>query len=385
MEPIVEPASDVVDVRWLVHSVWHHRRLTLLCALLGALVGLSISLISTKYFSQGLLLTPGVAVGDYKHYQAAIGNERLMRQFFDTRSSVDSEVRREMLRLLEVPGDLAEAIRPEFAYTDRDAKQYGVRFENPGDMVGINLRLPQVGSGASVLVLAEYVRDVVIKVESREKMLSECIDQTSLEMKLRNEQIDRAFQISQQQAMVETLESILKNVPGAAAADSRQVVALEGGAERYLSPIAQLVGAQVRIEQLHAEERASSRNRIAAGHKRKFYCTASQVLDEPISGRDFIGRLQSIQNQLFETVDMTAEINEQVSNSLTLFREQLDATYISQMRFVASPEGSIVRERKPGRLLGLIGGAMLGLLFGVVVSLWLTWWRHNREAVIADE
>lgn len=378
-------ADEVVDLRWVVHSIWHHRVSTLLCAVLGAVLGFSLSWLNTQYYSQGLLLTPSVTVADYKHYQAVFGNERRMRQFLELNPDTDPEVVRQMLRLVEVPDEMAEAIRPEFTYTDRDAKQYGVRFEEPGDLVGISLRLLQQGNGASVITLAEYVRDIVITVDAQATMLSACIDNSARAQALRNEQIDRDFRIAQQESKVAVLGSLIQRAPNAGAIDTRQIVSLRDGAELFLSPATQLVGAEMRIEELRAEGRRAAREAASVTHKKNFYCTANEMLSGAITGRAFIDGLKKVQADVFKDVDMSVDVNEQVSNELDLLREQMYADYVSEMRFVASPEGSIVRVRKPGRLLGLIGGGVLGLTLGVFLSLMMTWWRHNREAIVADE
>ncbi len=48
------------------------------------------------------------------------------------------------------------------------------------------------------------------------------------------------------------------------------------------------------------------------------------------------------------------------------------------MRFVASPEGSEIRERKPGLKLGLVLGGLLGGMLGVFVALVRGWWRGEQ-------
>jgi len=49
------------------------------------------------------------------------------------------------------------------------------------------------------------------------------------------------------------------------------------------------------------------------------------------------------------------------------------------MRFVAPPEGTEVRERKPGLAMGIALGGVLGGMLGVMIALVRAWWRGSRE------
>ena len=57
--------NDEIDLRQLFRTLWRQRYFILGFGLLGAVLGIALSLHSTKYVSEGVLRIPGVNVGNY--------------------------------------------------------------------------------------------------------------------------------------------------------------------------------------------------------------------------------------------------------------------------------------------------------------------------------
>lgn len=121
--------------------------------------------------------------------------------------------------------------------------------------------------------------------------------------------------------------------------------------------------------------------------KRDYYCNALQALEQSATGKGFLNGLEAIQAVVFEGLDKSVGIIEQTWNELDVERQRWLDNYLSSMRFVASPEDTEVRQRKPGLALGLVLGGMLGGMFGVMLafvrSFVRAWWRGNRDDISA--
>lgn len=386
-DPHLARSDEEVDLRKLVHAVWRYRFIVCLLGLVGGLAGLGYSHLSTRYVSEGVLLTPQIRVEDYKRYAMALVNEAKLEEFL--RSSDQSETRAaKLLRSkMESPALFAASVIPEFSFTDRDARLFGIATEQSSEMVGIRLRMSEShrSDEPPVLLLAEYVRSLAIKLDLGSAVLQACLENQLRAQELRGQELEDAFRLEQVQKKAQSLRSIIKDLPESASLENLQVVSLVSGNERYLSPTTQLVGAEIEIVEIGLAQRARERDLIASRIRRDYMCAAKDALDGPISARGFLDSLKSIRARALEGHDLSLNAVEAVANDLDLQRLGWENKYLSQMRFIAAPEGSQVRVRDISLALGLMFGLTLGALLGILLAILLAWWRENRSVIVAPD
>lgn len=379
--------EDEIDLRQLVTVLWRQKALIIAIGVLGAAIGLGASLFSTKHVTEGLFLTPGVSAANYKRYEHVFSSGARLQQFLQTTDQATTPEGGLLWTLADTQDALRDALKPEFAFTDRDQKTFGVKLDddNPGAMIGVRIQLAHKDptGGTPVALLAEYVRDSIIRVNMEATMLAQCTEYSTREQELRNAQIQNDFAIRQEEERLANLREIIARNPSASTIDNRQIVSLEKGTERFLSPAAQLVASEIHIADMKLAEARRKRERIASALKRDYYCQAQQALQQPTTGRAFLRSLENIQTAAFQDHDRTLDIVEQTWNEIDVQRENWSSNYLSSMRFVASPEGAEVKVRKPGLALGLVLGGMLGGMLGIMIALIRAWWRNEGETTAA--
>ena len=383
-QPPVQPYDDdEIDLRQLVMTLWTQKALIMGVGVLGAALGVGASLLSTKYVTHGTFLTPSISAGTYKRYQSMLVSGPRLQQYLQVTGQANTPEGQLLLALAESPKSMSEAISPEFAFTDRDAKTFGVKVNNddPGAMIGLRIQFShqEPSGGQPVALLSEYARDTIIRVDMEANMLDQCTKLGTKEQELRNERIDNEFSISQEERRAANLREIIARNPEARTFDSRQIVSVEKGTERFLSPAAQLVAAEIQIADMKLDDIRRERERLASALKRDYYCQAQQSLQQATTGRTFISELEKIQAAVFEAQNGTSDIVEQTRNELDVERATWTNTYLQSMRFVAPPEGSEIKERKPGLALGLVLGGLLGGMLGVFGALVRAWWRGDGK------
>lgn len=376
--------DDEIDLRQLVTVLWKQKILIAGIGILGAALGGGASILSTRYVSEGLFQTPGVSAVNYKRFVSVFSSGPRLQQYLQSTNQASTPDGELLHALADSPDGLREALTPEFAFTDKDQKSFGVRVaeaEEPGAMIGVRIQFKhkEPTGGTPVTLLAEYVRDTVIRVNFEDTMLTRCAEFRTREQEMRNEQIASDFAISQEEQRAATLRDIIARSPEAAISDSRQIVSLEKGSERFLSPAAQLVASEVQVSDMKLAEIRRERDRIASALKRDYYCQAQQALQQQTSGPAFLHALKDIQATVFEKQDKSVDIVEQTWNELDVERENWSNTYLQSMRFVAPPEGSEVRERKPRLALGVVLGGLLGGMLGMFGALLRAWWRGDED------
>lgn len=378
--------DDEIDLRQLVNALLGQKILILALALFGATLGLGGSLLSTKYASEGLFLTPGVSTANYKHFQSVFSNGIRLQQYLQRTGSIDSAEGKLLFNLANSSVAFKDTLKPEFAFTDKDQKVFGVKLkedDEAGAMIGIHIQFThkKPTAGTPVSLLAEYVRDTVIRTRFESLLLGQCADFNTREQMLRNEQIASDFAVRQEEKRAHTLRAIIDRNPGAGGIDNRQVIALEKGNERFLSPAAQLTAAEILISDMRLAEERRERQRTASALKRNYYCTAHQTLQQSPTGKHFLAELANVQAAVFHGQDTSIDLIEQTLNEVDVERENWVNTYLVSMRFVASPEGAEIKQRKPGLALGIVLGALLSGMAGIFLALLKAWWKSADSAL----
>ena len=374
--------DDEIDLRELVRNLWQRRVLIISLAIVGAVLGFVLSTLSTRYVSSALLLTPAVKTETYSQYAAALLSAPRFGAFLDRQQEKDAATVERLRGLQNNPAALAKAISPQFSFTDQDAKKYGVKIEGAGTFVGFNLRDAQKepSGGVPVMLLSEYVRDTLIEVGLSDVMLPQCLDYEAREQRMRTEQLRDAFEITQNEARAQTLRGVIAQIPDTALVDNRQIVTVDEKNERFLSPAAQLVGAEVAILELRLAQTERERDRIAARLKRDYYCNANTRLGNSMSGAEFLNVLNEVHATVFKDQDMNVPIVAQTESELSYQRAGWKRDYVSLTRFVSPPEASEMRERKVGRATALLLGGVLGGMLGALCALVIGWWREEGSS-----
>lgn len=368
------------DLRQVAAVFWGQRFLIAALTLAGAALGCAASFMSTRYVTEGLFLLD-VPVDRYKRYEPVLLSSPQLKRFLSQAGAVGANT--ELLRPLASNSTLLnKSLKPEFSFTDRDAKAFGVKIDQPGSLVGIRLRsevYKPVGAGP-VSLLGEYVRDTAIRIDMGDLLKAQCVDNRSRALKLRNEQIAGEFAIKQEQRRETTLKSIIASRPESVNTGNRQIVAVEKGTERFLPAAAQLTAAEILITDLKLDEARRQRDLVASSIKRDYYCQAEKSLASAPSGVAFIDGLKEVQVAAFADDNRQSDIVEQTWNEIDLEREEWMNTYLARIRFVTSPEGMEFEERKLGFALGGILGGFLGGMLGLFSASVIGWWRGSVRA-----
>src|SRR5690606_3230122 len=131
---------------------------------------------------------------NYKRFVSVFSSGPRLQQYLQSTNQASTSDGALLHALADSPDGLREALAPEFAFTDKDQKSFGVRVaeaEEPGAMIGVRIQFKHMEptGGTPVTLLAEYVRDTVIRVNFEDTMLTLCAEFRTREQKLRNEQI----------------------------------------------------------------------------------------------------------------------------------------------------------------------------------------------------
>jgi len=383
MTPANAPEADEIDFRQLFQTLWLQRKVIFQFAIACALMGVLIAQLSTKYVSEGVLQTGQINASNYKRYESALLTGANLEKFLARNKQANKDTAELVDGLSLSAARLKDAIKPEFAFTDKDQKSLGVKSSasDGGAMIGLRLSFEhsEPTLGAPVLLLGDYVRDTLLRVDIEGAVNDQCLSNQTIAQSLRIDQIKDEFKTKQEEARAQTLRGLNSKGGG----EARQVVSLDKGGERYLSPQAQLNAVEITISELQLAQINRERELKASALKQAYYCEAVKILQKPENTDGVLAEMKTLQEAVFKDQDKTIPIVDQTANEFELQRETWANNATRGMRFVSSPEGSEVKSRKPGRGTGLLLGALLGGFLGMVFVFIRQWWLANKAEITA--
>lgn len=126
MTPSTAPESDEIDLRLLFQTLWLHRKVIFQFALVCALIGVLNAQLNTKYVAEGVLQTGQINASNYKRYESVLLTGANLEKFLARNKQVNKDTAELVDELSFSAARLKDAIKPEFAFTDKDQKSLGV-------------------------------------------------------------------------------------------------------------------------------------------------------------------------------------------------------------------------------------------------------------------
>ncbi|MEI6662355.1 MAG: hypothetical protein WCL01_09525 [Comamonadaceae bacterium] len=376
------PEDEEIDLTQLLHTLWLQRLVIASIATAGALFGGLAGQFSTKYVSEGVILTGDVInASSYKRYESILRNGSNLEKFLERSPQLNKDTASVILGVSESPSGMQELIKPEFALTAKDQKLFGINNANEKSDAMIGIRVKFEGNvpslGAPIVVLGAYIRDTVLRLNVESGITENCLKNQAFAQSMRIEKIKGELAIKQEQARAKTLRSL----KGSSAGGVSQLISIEKGGERFLSPQAQLNAVEITISELMLEQ-VTRDNEVNISEIRKaYYCKAMQTIDKPTNMGAVLAEMKVIQEGIFKDLDSSKPFVVQAANEFELERDGWDFGYLRGMRFISAPENSEIKVRKLGIAMGLLLGAMLGGLLGIVFAFARKWWQSHQSEI----
>jgi hypothetical protein len=259
---------------------------------------------------------------------------------------------------------------PVLPVSRRDLKEFGdIKDAAANVMLGLEL---VAGAQSPVLaqeminLLASYYVNAVVRERFRTWALAGRVDAQSQEKTLRADILKAELDIELFGQRANDMKAILTRHPDAARMDARQVVSvnLAEGGERYLSPLAQLVGAESAISQrrelVHRWQRELKQKSLLA----TFFNDAEALIDHEIEISKLFLSLRELAAKRFAGADAAQEWHKEAELRVYGAMDNFEVMR-SQFGVRNGVRVAGLSSRSPTRLGGLAAAAGIGLLAGL--------------------
>lgn len=291
-----------------------------------------------------------VAKGEW-HKAVAKINKLDTKELTEAALKLESEVEKE--RLLE---------------KEKAFEKGGVKIHRDG-AVYLGLRITYIANEAKEAAemanwLGAYFKEVATREAVRDQVARWAAENRQFKDRAQEIKLKYDFEISQAKQRTIALKKVIATYPLSVTTESRQVVDVRKDNEKFMSPMAQLVGTESEIIEISERSRKLDREIEQQLFTEAFIKKTETLLGQSRSGSESVGKLVMVITDFTKEVKTSAEREKLLSLAADL--SQITARFLSQAQFIAQPSVP-TKPEKPTPLMYII---FLSLFFVCLAALY---------------
>ena len=215
--------------------------------------------------------------------------------------------------------------------------------------------------------LGSYFKEVATREAVREQVSRWTADNRQFSDRALEQKLKYEFDIEQAKNRALALKKIVAQYPETTARESRQVIDVRKDNEKFMSPLAQLVGAESELIEITEKTKKLDREIEQQAFAGGLLKEAELALKQARSGSESVSKLAAIMAEYGKKVKTDAEREKLLSLAADL--SQISARFMSQAQFIAQP----YVPSRPERPTPLMYMMLMGAFFAVLAALFI--WR----------
>ena len=420
--PVEETYYDEIDLGSIFSVLWKRRKMIILGTLGATLLSIGISLVLPKvYRSEGFyqlgnptkkiaeneksikIKTPstspivnivkktssiGIPVPLYKSSSSQVFNPNRFQLKADQDKSFGEEELFKIRNNFRSSADINKWIKPVYAFAKEDAREFSqLPQDESNSVLGLNLVYEAdspTNAAAYVNFFGNHIRDCLLYVSLYNYVMDGYSNTFGALNKNENEIIGLQFELLQNTNKKKDIQAILSNYPEAAKMESRQLVSVQEGGDRFLAPVTQLVGIESALAGLRRDIAELDREKVKLSVRAEYFSRCFNKLEKDHeNGESLFLLLKSIKVEVFKNKDLSRDEVKEVFNTLSIDLQAFDFAFYQNSRFISGP--TIPTEHIKPRKSIIISVTFVGsFFFFMILAFIVNWWQGNKKSIMND-
>lgn len=224
--------------------------------------------------------------------------------------------------------------------------------------------------------LGAYFKDVATRETVRDQVSRWAADNRQFSDRALERKLKYEFDIEQAQNRVAALKKVMSSYPDVARRENQQVVDVRKDNEKFMSPVAQLVGAESEMIDIREKLQRLDREMEQQAFAKALITDAQAALGQARSGSESVLKLADVIVRFSKETNTEAQ-REKLS-SLAADMSSISARFLSQAQFIAQPSVP----SRPERPRPLMVIALAAVLAGVLAALFA--WRDALVQLLRE-
>lgn len=225
--------------------------------------------------------------------------------------------------------------------------------------------------------LGSYFKEVAAKEAMRDQLFIWLAENRQFNERAQEDKLKHAFEIEQAQTRSTALKKVIAQYPESAKSEARQVVDVRKDNERFISPGAQLVGAETQIIDIREKIAKLDRSITQQSFAQSYFAEAERALSSANTGTGLILVFSELTRKYSAKVQNEAEKEKLLSIAARV--SEIGARFLSQAQFVLPPTVPNRAEAPRPLMIGAISG-LLGFLLSLGWMFRKQIWKQISES-----
>jgi hypothetical protein len=222
--------------------------------------------------------------------------------------------------------------------------------------------------------LGHYFKEVATREALRELVSNWAAENRQFTDRAREQQLKYKFDIEQAETRVASLKKLIQNNPNSVLREASPVIEIRKENEKFISPAAQLIGAETQIIDIKEKNLKLVRQIDQQTYVTPLILHAQNVIKQARSGTESANGLKLILDEFAKTAKSDAEREKVLTLAADL--SQITARFLSQAQFIAEP----YLPSRAERLTPIMWIVLIGLLFSLFSSAYI--WRNALQDIL---
>jgi len=345
-----------------------------LAGIVGAAVGALAGYGPLLRYRAGGVLSMELSAGEYKRVTELANGTDAATRFLDVTPPPALDARHASRLIDEIAGGRWQEPVPRMSIAD--AKQlpeallkWAQEQESNGRErpVYLGARISAVASeplraAQDAMWLGTYLKEMAAWSAVTDKVSKWTAENRQFSERAQERKLRYQFDINQARARATALKKVVADYPGYSNQTPSQVVDVRKDNEKFVSPMAQLIGAESEVIDIQEKIASLDREIDQAEFSTALLKNLSSAMAEARSGTDILRRLKEVV-QSFGTKAKTDAQRERLS-TFSADLSEISERFFTRAQFIANPSPPVHPE-KPGPFMVTILGALLGMLLAV--------------------
>ena len=298
---------------------------------------------------------------------------------------LDEKKLKELKTNFKSASDINQWIKPVYAHAKEDAREFvAISKDEYNSVIGLNLSYeadsPEKASDY-VRFFGEYIRDCLLYDTLHSYIRNQHSFYFSEMNRCDNNIIESKFLLLQNTNKLQDIQVILTKYPESAKIESRQLVSVQEGGDRFLAPVTQLVGIESTLAELRLNLADLERDKEIFAILAEFFSRCDNELTKlNRNGSSLYLLTKTIKNEVFKSKDSSKDTVKEAFNNLSNDLEAFELAFFSNCRFVFGPTIPHVHF-KPRKGLLVIVSCFISFLLLAILAFVSYWWHSNKRKI----
>lgn len=386
MSPPDNAYDDEISLEELARTVFEFVAQTWRWMALGAasfgLAAGGFTLVSPKYESSGLLRTPGLSIGIWRDSNEILRSTSAREAFLSL--GPDTPAARFAAAHFGSETFWDNQVKLAASVTKKDLKDMVGLKEEANQLLGLEIKAsaptPEEAH-AGVLATGAFIRDVLLWRHLRQIIQSAVLSAEKTQTNIESQFIKADEDIRKAQRRISELKAVLSNYPEARRLESNTVVSIEGGGNRFMSPIAQIVALETAISDANELKRNADRLLIQAKWSGLMAQRIAGLPEQYRTGQSLLTALETEIKNVFDGEGTLPQPARELQLGLQLQLLESKQRYLELHHFLTPPSVPEGSSRSGARYIAI--GAIGGLSLSIFVLLMARLFKRLRNAPAA--